>query len=238
MIVWSRGRHQKGMSYTRIWERECGGWEYYHIAFRHDPSHEYSFLPKRFLSDRHVITLRMQFMRSAVTLPMEDALSTCLNLWNYECIFCLPMEYTLDWEKTRFYMKLFVFACTFVSEESSRVFTCFHPSRWTYMDKTIAQEHILNVFEQTLEQKEPMDCVTRALPSEEWKEKRLPPLEEGERKTTFVLGPISLKEIFRWKRSERRHINPEGGNLSKDDELVFVARVRKHTHFYSRRAQG
>ena len=94
------------------------------------------------------------------------------------------------------------------------------------MDNAIVQKQMMNLFEQTLEQKEPMDCLTQALSSEEWKEEPLPPAEEGERKTTFALEPISLKEIFTWQRSERGHINPEEGNLSNNDEqLVFIARI-------------
>ena len=208
--------------YETVWIEEVGRHDHSDIAFRNYPSQEYKIDIKHG-EDRdpnYVVRLRKQFMTSAVTPAMQQALSVCLNMGPEQGDVWYPIGRSrIAAEMTWFFMKLFLLGCGSLSEESSPIRACFESGEKTMQveDTSICLvPQIINLFEQTLEQKEPMHCVKHTLLAKE--------MQRDARACTDELPELRLVSEFAWKSSKCKHLDQEDSNRC-NDELVFIARI-------------
>lgn len=214
-MLLSRKRRQNADFDSIVWEEIKKSKDLrrmtFSIFFRNDPSQEYVL---RHECDEpfcnYIVTVQKQFMSRSLSPTMKGALAACLEMGfhSHFAWFLAKDDCSEQLDMTRFYMKLFVLGYSNLSDKSSPVGRFFEsgPTDAWPSNLELTQKQILNLFEQTLEQKEPLDCgkvlqSTADAAQTSSQRDRLP--------------GVTLNKKFIWGRC-----------LDQDDEeLVFIARI-------------
>lgn len=213
-------RTYSGSNRLFLWRREVCENDYCPIAFRNDPSREYEVCDYSGIEDDATLSvgLQKQFMLSAVTPAMKQAISVCLGLGCLKSRVWRPTRSVKEREMTRFFIKLFLLGCGSLSQKSSPIRKCFESGERSIdvLDDTSIGliPQIINLFEQILEQKEPNNCAKRSLS-----------MDLGRRGSRTVRLPkLYLHPEFTWNSCKRRHVDQDEEVLF-NNELEFIARI-------------